>query len=195
MLELFLGFGLNPWSMCDVVFPALNESFPSCVGVFNTLLCHSSMSYREQGAGEYVYCHLICGHRACLWQIQIGKLGGSPWLEECLCGLGLSYSAMFLHGVMLCQNHTALHDGVWDVAIQPIHVPLPASGIFKLTHSRESLNSVSEYTVKTLSKPELGAAAKWQTVWYSTCATQQGHMHMTYAQFPFGINNQIETSK
>lgn len=55
MLELFQGFGLNPWSMCDVAFPGLNECFPSCVRGFKTPLCHSSMSYREQGAGEDVY--------------------------------------------------------------------------------------------------------------------------------------------
>ena len=49
MIELFQGFGLSPWSMCNVVFPSLKERFPSCVGDFNTLLCHSYMSYREQG--------------------------------------------------------------------------------------------------------------------------------------------------
>lgn len=52
MLELLQGFGLNPWSMCNVVSSALKELFPSCVEGFNTPLCHSFMSYMAQGAGD-----------------------------------------------------------------------------------------------------------------------------------------------
>lgn len=139
--------------MCDVVFPALKEHFPSCVGGFNTLLCHSSMSYREQGVGGDVYHRPVCGHRACLWQIQMGRLGGSPWLQECLCGLGLSYSAVFP-----CEGHTSAESccltrwEVWGVLFSPIHVPLPASGIFKWTLLRDNLASLSQIPV---SKPFL----------------------------------------
>lgn len=64
-LELLQGFGLNPWSMCNVVSSALKGLFPSCVEGFNTPLCHSFMSYMAQGAGD-VYCHSVCSHRACL---------------------------------------------------------------------------------------------------------------------------------
>jgi len=134
-LGLFQGFGLNPWSMYDVVFPPLKASFPSCVRDFNTPLCHSSTSYREQGAWGDVYRCPGCGHRACLRQIQMGKLGGSPWLEERLCGLGLSYSAVFPCGVItLWHSHTALRSGKFGVSpFSPINVPLPSFDIFKLT--------------------------------------------------------------
>lgn len=72
MLELFQGFGLDSWSMCDVVLPALKECFPSCVRGFNTPLCHSSMSYREQGKMCITILFVVKEH-VCDKYRQIGR--------------------------------------------------------------------------------------------------------------------------
>lgn len=106
--------------------------------------------------GGDVYCRPVRGHRACRWQIQMGRLSGSSWLDEHLCGLGLSCSPVFP-----CEGHTFGRGGKFGVLpFSPIHVPLTSSGIFKWTHSRD--NNLASWSQTPLSKTSLAQGCELQ---------------------------------
>lgn len=126
MLELFQGFGMDFWSMCDVVLPALKECVPSCVGVLTPRyaipLCLTGSRVR-------------CVSPSCLWSestsvTNIDRLGdvvGIPgWRNAslvyvCLTGCFCVWS--------LWQPLCLTWWEVWGVLFQPIHTPFPASRI------------------------------------------------------------------
>lgn len=94
---------------------------------FNTPLCHSTVSYREQGKMCITILFVVREH-VCDKYRQTGRCCGNPWLEECLPGLGLSYR-VFLCVVMLWQPLCLTRWEDWGVLFQPIHTPFPASRI------------------------------------------------------------------
>lgn len=133
MLELFQGFGLDSWSMCDVVLPALKECFPSCVRGFNTPLCHSSMSYREQGKMCITILFVVKEHvcdkyrQIGRWAFLQGFLAGGmpPWFTLVL------QCCVSVCGHTLAETHCLTWWEVWGVLFQPIHIPVPPSRILK----------------------------------------------------------------
>lgn len=112
MLELFQGFGLDSWSMCDVVLPALKECLPSCVGVLTlryVILCLTGSRVR-------------CVSPSCLWSksmsvTNIDRLGdvvgilgwrNASVVYACLTGLFFCVWSCF-------GSPTALHGGKFGV--------------------------------------------------------------------------------
>lgn len=140
MLELFQGFGLDSWSMCDVVLPTLKECFPSCVGVLTPryviLLCLTGSRVR-------------CVSPSCLWSKSmsvtntdrlgdvVGILGWRNASVVCACLTGLCFCVWSCSG-----SHAALHGGKFEKCSFSAHPH--ASRIFKWTHWRdENLSSLS----------------------------------------------------
>lgn len=129
MLELFQGFGLNPWSMCNIVFRGLKEHFPSCVGGFNTPLCHSSVSYREAGdvyhSPVVVIKHVCDRHR---WGDSVGVPG---WKNASVFQACLAVLCFHVRSQSGSVTLPSMLGNLECLLVSPNHVLLVSFDIFK----------------------------------------------------------------